>query len=72
VTIEAAKFSKAQCNAGLTWKVIPNLGGSLGAVTAFPQGRPATSQADGVFSRISVRASRRLATPRSPSIYCRR
>jgi glycosyl hydrolase family 115 (putative glucuronidase)/glycosyl hydrolase family 115 len=49
VTIEAAKFSKAQGNAGLTWKVIPNLGGSLGAVTAFPQGRPATSQADGVF-----------------------
>jgi hypothetical protein len=48
VAIEASKFSKAQGNAGLTWKVIPNLGGSLGAVTAFPQGRPATSQSDGV------------------------
>ena len=49
VTIEAAKFSKAQGSAGLTWKVIPNLGGSLGAVTAFPQGRPATSPGDGVY-----------------------
>jgi hypothetical protein len=49
VTIEAAKFSKAHDGAGLTWKVIPNLGGSLGAVTAFPQGRPATSQSDGVY-----------------------
>ena len=49
VSIEAAKFSKAQGAAGLTWKVIPNLGGGLGAVTAFPQGRPATSPADGVY-----------------------
>ncbi|HKU91524.1 MAG TPA: glycosyl hydrolase 115 family protein [Steroidobacteraceae bacterium] len=49
VTIEAAKFSKANDAAGLTWKVIPNLGGSMGAVTAFPQGRPVTSQSDGVF-----------------------
>jgi hypothetical protein len=49
VTIEAAKFSKANDAAGLTWKVIPNLGGSMGAVAAFPQGRPATSQGDGVF-----------------------
>jgi hypothetical protein len=49
VTIEAARFSKAHDGAGLTWKVIPNLGGSLGAVTAFPQGRPASPPGDGVY-----------------------
>jgi hypothetical protein len=49
VTIEAARFSKAQGGAGLSWKTIPNLGGGPGAVTAFPQGRPSTSQGDGVY-----------------------
>jgi hypothetical protein len=43
-TLEAAHFTRAQNGKGLAWKVIP----SLQAVTAFPQGQPATSSADNV------------------------
>jgi hypothetical protein len=32
----------------LTWTIIPNLGRTLGAVVALPQGRAATTQRDGV------------------------
>jgi hypothetical protein len=46
--IEATRFSRAHGIAGLEWRSIANLGRSLGAITALPQGRPATSQADGV------------------------
>ncbi|AQR61301.1 hypothetical protein BZG35_06285 [Brevundimonas sp. LM2] len=48
ITIEAPDFSRAVGGAGLTWRVIPNLGLTAGAVTAFPQGRPPTTEADGV------------------------
>jgi Glycosyl hydrolase family 115/Gylcosyl hydrolase family 115 C-terminal domain len=43
-TLEASHFSRAQNGKGLTWRVIP----SLQAVTAFPQGRPATAPDDNV------------------------
>ena len=48
ITREATKFSRAVNGQGLTWTAIPNLGQGLGAVTALPQGRAATSLADGV------------------------
>jgi len=31
-------YSRAINGSGLAWQVIPNLGRTLGAVTAFPQG----------------------------------
>jgi Glycosyl hydrolase family 115/Gylcosyl hydrolase family 115 C-terminal domain len=49
VSIEAAHFKTAHGGKQLDWRIIPNLGHGLGAVSAFPQGRPATSQEDGVF-----------------------
>ncbi|MCE4553068.1 glycosyl hydrolase 115 family protein [Roseateles cellulosilyticus] len=48
VVLEAPQFSRAVNGRGLTWAPIPNLGQSLGAVAALPQGRPATTLADGV------------------------
>jgi hypothetical protein len=48
IAIEAPHYSKAVNGAGLQWQVIPNLGRTLGAVTAFPQGRAPTTQSDGV------------------------
>jgi hypothetical protein len=48
ITIEAPRFSRAVNGSGLTWRVIPHLGSGLGAVTAFPQGRVATTPRDNV------------------------
>jgi hypothetical protein len=48
IGIEAPHFTRALNGAGLRWRVIPNLGRTLGAVTAFPQGRAPTSERDGV------------------------
>jgi hypothetical protein len=48
IAIEAPRFARAVGGKGLEWKVIPHLGRTLGAVTAFPQGRPATDARDGV------------------------
>jgi len=48
IAIEAPHYTRAIGGAGLQWQVIPHLGRTLGAVTALPQGRPATTQADGV------------------------
>ncbi|MFG6465047.1 glycosyl hydrolase 115 family protein [Roseateles sp. BYS87W] len=48
ISLEAPRFSRAVHGAGLTWTAIPNLGHGLGAVTALPQGRAATTVADGV------------------------
>ncbi len=47
--IDAVDFSHVQGAKGLTWRRIPRLGNDRGAVTAFPQGRPATTQEDGVY-----------------------
>ncbi|HEV2701985.1 MAG TPA: glycosyl hydrolase 115 family protein [Steroidobacteraceae bacterium] len=46
--IEAPHFTRAVDGAGLKWRVIPNLGRTLGAVTTFPQDHGPTSEADGV------------------------
>jgi hypothetical protein len=48
ITIEAPHYSKAVDGKGLAWRVIPHLGHTLGAVTAFPQGAGPTLQQDGV------------------------
>ncbi|MEE2692845.1 MAG: glycosyl hydrolase 115 family protein [Pseudomonadota bacterium] len=48
IAVEAPHFSRASNGAGLEWRVVPNLGRTLGAVAAFPQGRAPTREADGV------------------------
>ncbi len=48
ITLEATRFSRAAGGQGLAWTAIPHLGPGQGAVTALPQGRPATTVADGV------------------------
>jgi hypothetical protein len=46
--IEAPDFSRAVDGAGLAWRKVAHLGRTKGAVLALPQGRAATTQADGV------------------------
>ncbi|MBW8844516.1 MAG: glycosyl hydrolase 115 family protein [Burkholderiales bacterium] len=58
ITLEASKFSRAINGRGLTWSAIPNLGHGLGAVTALPQGRAATTLADGVRLEYDVDVER--------------
>jgi hypothetical protein len=48
VSIEAPHFSRVRNGKGLTWRVIPNLGRTLGSVTALPQGRDSTTEQDAV------------------------
>jgi hypothetical protein len=48
IAIEAPHYSRAVGGKGLTWRIIPNLGRTLGAVSTFPQGRAPTTQQDGV------------------------
>jgi Glycosyl hydrolase family 115/Gylcosyl hydrolase family 115 C-terminal domain len=48
IAIEAPHYTRAVDGDGLVWRVIPHLGRTLGAVTAFPQGHAATSERDGV------------------------
>jgi len=57
ITLEATRFSRAVNGQGLTWTAIANLGPGLGAVTALPQGRPATTLADGVRLEYDVDVS---------------
>jgi len=45
---EAVRFTRAANARGLTWRAIPRLGRTAGAVGAFPQGQAATTAADGV------------------------
>ena len=48
IAFEAPHFTKAVGGAGLTWRVIPHLGRTLGAVTTFPQSVRPTTERDGV------------------------
>jgi hypothetical protein len=48
ITLEATAFTRAVNGKGLGWATIPYLGASQGAVTAFPQGREATTVQDNV------------------------
>ena len=58
VAIEAPRYSRAINGSGLAWQVIPNLGRTLGAVTAFPQGRGPTTQHDSVRLEYDVTVRR--------------
>lgn len=42
ISIDAPNYSRAVNGRGIAWRTIPNLGRTLGAVTAFPQPRPTT------------------------------
>jgi hypothetical protein len=53
-TLDASRFSRAQNGKGFTWRVIPG----LQAVTAFPQGQPATTPADNVRLEYDVSLDR--------------
>jgi hypothetical protein len=55
VAVEAPRYSRIVDGSGLTWRVIPNLGRTLGSVTAFPQGRGPTTQQDSVRIEYDVR-----------------
>jgi hypothetical protein len=48
IAIEAPRFTRALSGRGLEWREVPNLGRTLGAVTAFPQGQAPTTERDGV------------------------
>ena len=57
IILDAAGFDAAHGGKGLEWRVIPNLGRSgTGAVTAFPQGRPATGQGDAIYLEYAIDA----------------
>jgi len=58
IALEAPNFSRAVSNRNFSWKVIPNLGRTLGAVTAFPQGQPATTPQDSVRLEYDVTVTR--------------
>jgi hypothetical protein len=56
--IDATNYSQVQGGKGLTWRRIPHLGNGAGAVTTFPQGKPATTQDDGVYVGYRVNAAK--------------
>jgi hypothetical protein len=58
ITIEAARFARSHGGEQFNWRSIPNLGRGEGAITAFPQGRTSTTQADGVYVEYPVRLPR--------------
>lgn len=58
ITTEAPHYSRAVDAKGLAWRVIPHLGRTLGAVTAFPQGGAPTTQQDGVRLEYDVALSK--------------
>ncbi|HEU4601034.1 MAG TPA: glycosyl hydrolase 115 family protein [Steroidobacteraceae bacterium] len=58
IAIEAPQFSRAVNNKELTWRIIPRLGRTAGAVTAFPQGREPTSEQDAVRLEYDVTVTR--------------
>lgn len=67
IAIEAGAFSRAHPGRGLRWTAIPHLGRTAGAVLALPQGRPATTQADGV--RLEYDVSVATAGPARLELY---
>ena len=58
IAIEAPHYSRAVDGKDLAWHVVPHLGRTLGAVTALPQGRGATTQQDGVRLEYDVTLSK--------------
>lgn len=58
IAIEAPHYSRIVNGSGLAWRIIPNLGRTLGAITAFPQGRVPTTQQDAVRVEFDVAVRR--------------
>ncbi len=58
IAIEAPHYTRAVGGHGLTWRAIPNLGRTLGAVTTFPQGHPPTTERDDVRLEYEVALSK--------------
>jgi hypothetical protein len=56
--IEAPHYNRAVDGRELTWRVIPHLGRTLGAVVALPQGRAPTTHEDGVRLEYDVTVPR--------------
>ena len=54
IAIDAPHYTRAVGGDGLTWRVIPHLGRTLGAVTTFPQGHASTTERDGVHLEYEV------------------
>ncbi|WP_221312721.1 glycosyl hydrolase 115 family protein [Granulicella aggregans] len=54
IAIEPQHYARAIGGKGLTWQTIPNLGRTLGAVIALPQGRASTTPGDGVHLEYDV------------------
>lgn len=54
IAIEAPHYSRAIGGKGLTWRTIPNLGRTLGAVVAVPQGNVSTTASDRVHVEYDV------------------
>lgn len=54
IVIEAPDFATARGGKGLSWRRVPHLGRTQGAVTTFPQGHPATTASDGVHVDYAV------------------
>jgi len=58
IAIEAPHFSRTSKGSSLAWQVIPNLGRTLGSITALPQGRGPTTQQDAVRVEYDVTVRR--------------
>ncbi|MBM0105017.1 glycosyl hydrolase 115 family protein [Steroidobacter sp. S1-65] len=58
IAIEAPHYTRAVNGSGLEWRTIPNLGRTLGGITAFPQGRGPTTQQDAVRVEFDIEVRR--------------
>lgn len=67
VAVEATAFSRVHDGNGLRWTAIPHLGRTGGAMLALPQGRAATSPANGV--RVEYDVVARKAGPATVTLY---
>ncbi len=67
IAIEAPHFSRVVSANGLEFRALPHLGRTLGSVTALPQGRPPTTQQDGV--RVEYDVSVRHAGDLTVQLY---
>ena len=67
IAVEAQHFTRSFGGKGLTWRIIPHLGRTLGAVTAFPQGLDPTAVQDGV--RLEYDIAVKQAGPLTVQLY---
>lgn len=58
VSIDADSFTRTVSGKGLTWRTIPHLGRTSGAIVALPQGQPRTTLADNVRVEYDIQTAR--------------